>query len=160
MRLTRGDICVGVAECDNRLVFLNVFVIVFFRLAIVIVLVTCNVGNAAATTAPTHNLLVDDATYGTISFRGRVIRTSGIDVVEATLISSPKHGVWFKHRSRRDGRGGNRHELDEECVGIEDFYQKIEFQTLCLEKSFSSSAEIEKKGTTPSLSSSDVVGAK
>ena len=109
-RLTRRDICVVVAEGDNRLVFLNIFVIVFLRLAIVIVLVTCNVGNAAATTAPTHNLLVDDATYGTISFRGRIVRTGGSGGVEATLVTSPKHGGWFKHRSRRDdGRGGNRH---------------------------------------------------
>ena len=101
------------AEGDNRLIFLNVFVIVFFRLAIVIVLVTCNVGDAAATTAGGIHLsilLVDDTTSGIISFRGRIVRTGGSGGVEATLVSSPKHGGWFKHRSRRDdGRGGNRH---------------------------------------------------
>jgi hypothetical protein len=88
----------------KRLAVINVFVIVFLRLAIVIVLVTCNVGDAAATTTRGIHLsiLAGDATYGTISFRGRVVHTSGIGGVEATLVSSPKHGVWFKHRSRRD----------------------------------------------------------
>jgi hypothetical protein len=100
MRLTL-DWCVVVTKGYNRLVVLNVFVIVFLGFAIVIVLVTYNVGDAAATTAPIHYLLANEA-FGIISVRGRVVRTSGSGGVEAALVSSPKHGDWSKHRSRRD----------------------------------------------------------
>jgi hypothetical protein len=106
MRLTLAWCVVVVMKGYKRLVFLSVFVIVFLRLAIVIVLVICNVGDAAATTAPIHYLLAGDAMSGTISFRSRLIRTGGSGGgVEATLVSSPKHGVWFKHRSRRNDNG-------------------------------------------------------
>ena len=106
MRLTMAC-CVVVMKGYKRLVVLNVFAIaVVLGFAIVIVLVTCNICDAAATTAPIHYLLAGDAMSGTISFRSRLIRTGGSGGgVEATLVSSPKHGVWFKHRSRRNDNG-------------------------------------------------------